>query len=58
MQMHLQVLAKAQTSQSWRDGSEGKRTPCFSRGPEFNAQEPHGSSQPFVMESDPLCKKK
>jgi hypothetical protein len=38
----------------WRDGSEVKSTDCYSRGPEFNSQQPHGSSQPSVMGSDVL----
>jgi hypothetical protein len=40
----------------WRDGSEVKITDCSSRGPEFNSQQPHGGSQPSVMECDaPFC---
>jgi len=31
-----------------------KSTDCSSRGPEFNSQQPHGGSQPFVMGSDAL----
>ncbi|EDL75511.1 rCG23745, partial [Rattus norvegicus] len=27
---------------------------CSSRGPEFNSQQPHGSSQPSVMGSNAL----
>jgi hypothetical protein len=38
----------------WRDDSVVKSTNCFSRGPEFNSQQPHGSSQPSVMVSDAL----
>jgi hypothetical protein len=37
-----------------RDGSAVKSTDCSSRGPEFNSQQPHGSSQPSVMGSDAL----
>jgi hypothetical protein len=37
-----------------RDGSAVKSTDCSSRGPEFNSQQPHGGSQPSVMESDAL----
>jgi hypothetical protein len=29
-----------------------KSTDCSSRVPEFNSQQPHGSSQPSVMGSD------
>jgi hypothetical protein len=36
----------------WRDGSMVKSTDCFSRGPEFSSQQPHGGSQPSVMGSD------
>jgi hypothetical protein len=38
--------------QGWRDGSAVKSTDCSFRGPEFNSQQPHGSLQPSVMESD------
>ena len=38
----------------WRDGSAVKSTGCSSSGPEFNSQEPHGGSEPSVMESDVL----
>jgi hypothetical protein len=38
----------------WRDGSAVKSTDCFSRGPEFNSQQPHGGSQPPVMGSGAL----
>jgi hypothetical protein len=38
----------------WRDGSAVKSTDCSSRGPEFNSQQPHGGSQPFIMGSDAL----
>jgi hypothetical protein len=31
-----------------------KNTSCFSRGPEFNSQQPHGGSQPSVMGLDGL----
>jgi hypothetical protein len=40
--------------QGWRDGSVVKSTGYSSRGPEFNPQQPHGGSQPSVMESDAL----
>jgi hypothetical protein len=33
----------------WSNGSEVKSTDCSSRGPEFNSQQPHSSSQPSVM---------
>jgi hypothetical protein len=38
----------------WRDSSEVKSTDCFSRGPEFKFQQPHGGSQPSRMGSDAL----
>ena len=38
----------------WRDGSAGKSTDCSTEGPEFNSQQPHGSSQPPIMRSDAL----
>jgi hypothetical protein len=31
-----------------------KSTDCSSRGPEFNSQQPHGSSQPPVIGSSAL----
>jgi hypothetical protein len=34
----------------WLSGEEH----CFSRGPEFNSQQPHGGSQSSVMGSDAL----
>jgi hypothetical protein len=34
-----------QTSECWRDGSVVKSTSSSSRGPRFNSQPPHGSSQ-------------
>jgi hypothetical protein len=37
-------------------GSVVKSTDCFSRGPEFNSQQPHGGSQPSVMGSDSVFK--
>jgi hypothetical protein len=46
------VLQLRTLAQGWRnDGSEVK---CFSRGPEFNSQQPHGGSQPSVIGSDAL----
>jgi hypothetical protein len=41
-------------SWGWGDGSVVKSTDCSSRGPEFNSQQPHGGSQPSVMEFDAL----
>ena len=38
----------------WRDGSVVKSTDCSSRSPEFNLQQPHGSSQQSVLGSDAL----
>jgi len=38
----------------WRDGSEVKSTDCSSRGPEFNAQQQHGDSQPSIIGSEAL----
>jgi hypothetical protein len=38
----------------WRDGSVVKSTNCFSEGPEFKSQQPHGGSQPLVTKSDAL----
>jgi hypothetical protein len=38
----------------WRDGSVVKITDCSSRDPEFNSQQPHGVSHPFIKGSDAL----
>jgi hypothetical protein len=38
----------------WRDSSAVKRTDRSFRGPEFNSEQPHGGSQPYVMGSDAL----
>ena len=46
--------AEESRDQDWRDGSAVKSTDCFSRGSEFNSQQPHGGSQPSVMGSDAL----
>ena len=34
----------------WIDGTVVNNTDCFSRGPEFNSQQPHGGSHTSVME--------
>jgi hypothetical protein len=36
----------------WRDDSAVKGPGSSSRGPEFNSQQPHGSSQPSIIGSD------
>jgi hypothetical protein len=38
----------------WREGSAIKSTGCSSRGPEFNSQQLHGGSQPYITVSDVL----
>jgi hypothetical protein len=38
----------------WRDGSAVRSPDCSSRGLEFNSQQPHGGSQPSVMELNAL----
>ena len=40
---------RANKNKDWRDGLVVKSTDCPFRGPEFNSQQPYGSSQPFVM---------
>jgi hypothetical protein len=50
----LKFLRLKGHKEGWRDGSAVKITDCSSRGPEFNSQQPHGSSQPSVMGSDAL----
>jgi hypothetical protein len=42
----------------WRDGSAVESTDCFSRGPEFNSQQPHGGSQPSVRDLMPSSESK
>jgi hypothetical protein len=37
----------------WRDGSEVKSTDCPSKGPEFKSQQPHGGSQPSIIDLTP-----
>jgi hypothetical protein len=41
-------------NRGWKSGSVVKSTDCSSRDPEFNSQQPHGGSQPSVVESDAL----
>jgi hypothetical protein len=51
---HRDILNKNQF-QGWRNGSAVKSTDCFSKGPEFNFQQPAtDGSQPSVMGSDAL----
>jgi hypothetical protein len=38
-------------NQNWA-GEMVKSTDCSSEGPEFNSQQPHSGSQPFVMRPD------
>jgi hypothetical protein len=45
---------KIESKNGWRDGSGVKSTDCSSRDPELNSQQPHGGSQPSVMDSDAL----
>ena len=47
------ILRKENIVWGRRDGSVVKSTDCSSGGPECNSQQPHGGSQPSVMESDP-----
>ncbi|KAM7339728.1 hypothetical protein ACRRTK_000343 [Alexandromys fortis] len=51
--MNLHKKSKA-PAQGWRDGSVVKSIACSSKGPEFNSQQPHGGSQPFVIRSGAL----
>ena len=44
--------SKEYTGRGWRDGSVVKSTDCPSRGPGFNSQHPHGSSQ---LSEDPVA---
>jgi hypothetical protein len=45
---------KKEEERGWRDSLGAKSTDCSSRGPEFNAQQPLGGSQPSVMGFDAL----
>jgi hypothetical protein len=38
-------------NRGWREGSEVKSINCSFRGPKFNSQKPHGSSEPSMMKS-------
>ena len=42
----------------WRNGSMVKSTACPSKGPELNSQQPYGGSQPSVMRSGALLRKR
>ena len=46
------------TIQGLGDGSAVKSTACSSKGPEFNSHQPLHGSQPFVMRSDALLRKR
>jgi hypothetical protein len=48
------MAIKAHQERGWRDGSVVKSAGCSSRGPEFNSQQPHGSSQLSVIRSGAL----
>jgi hypothetical protein len=48
------LRTKSRNIRGWRDGSVVKSTDCYSMGSEFKSQQPHGGSQPSVMESDSL----
>jgi hypothetical protein len=47
-------LGLQQNTGGWWDGSVVKSTDCFSEGPEFKSQQPHGGSQTSVTKSDAL----
>jgi hypothetical protein len=48
------MAASRRLTGGWGDSSVVKSTVCFSRHPEFNSQQPQGSSQTSVMGSDAL----
>jgi hypothetical protein len=50
----LCVCPGAHSAAHPRDGSTVKSTDCFSEGPEFKSQQPHGGSQPSVTRSGTL----
>jgi hypothetical protein len=52
--MQAKIFIYIKISWGWRDGSAVKSIDYSSKGPEFNSQQPHGSSQPSVMGSDTL----
>ena len=51
--MLCQLVVIRNSTKGWRDGSAVKSTDCSSKGPELNSQQPHGGSQPSVMDSMP-----
>ncbi|ERE75120.1 IQ domain-containing protein H [Cricetulus griseus] len=52
--VHENIHSPVTPKWGWRDGSEVKSTGCFSRGPEFNSQQPHDGSKPSIMRSGAL----
>jgi hypothetical protein len=48
------LAVKKEGVRDWVDDSTVKSTDCFSEGPEFKSQQPHGGSQPSVMRLDAL----
>ena len=46
----LELTIRTDQLGSWGDGSVVNGTDCFSRGPEFSSQQPHGGSQPSVIQ--------
>jgi hypothetical protein len=50
----LRESGKSVLARGWRDGSVVKSAVCFSKGPEFKSEQPHGGSQLSVTRSDAL----
>ena len=44
-----QEPSKEWVDKGWRDGSAVRALDCFSKGPEFNSQQPHDGTQPSVQ---------
>lgn len=45
-------LSSKSFNEGWRYDLVCKSTGCSSRDPELNSQEPHGGSQPYIVESN------
>jgi hypothetical protein len=48
--MHIYIYME---EMDWRDGSAVQSTDCSSRGPVFNSQHPHDSSQTITITTVP-----
>jgi len=58
LKLESQRGLKATMCHARRDGSAVKSTDHSSKGPEFKSQQSHGGSQPSIMRSDTIKKRK